>query len=52
MLAVQDMPEVQTAMRNRGADLARMGPAEFRNHIEKETEKWGRVVKQAGIKAE
>jgi tripartite-type tricarboxylate transporter receptor subunit TctC len=52
MLAVQDMPEVQTGMLNRGVDVARMGPAEFRDHIAKETEKWGKVVKQANIKAE
>jgi tripartite-type tricarboxylate transporter receptor subunit TctC len=52
MLAVQDMPEVQTGMINRGVDVARMGPAEFRDHIAKETEKWGKVVKQANIKAE
>jgi tripartite-type tricarboxylate transporter receptor subunit TctC len=50
--AVQDMPEVQTQMLNRGVQVERMGPAEFRAHIEKETEKWGKVVKQAGIKAE
>jgi tripartite-type tricarboxylate transporter receptor subunit TctC len=52
MLAVQDMPEVQTQMRNRGVDVVRMGPEEFRAHIAKETEKWGRVVKQANIKVE
>jgi tripartite-type tricarboxylate transporter receptor subunit TctC len=52
MLAVQAMPEVQTAMLNRGVQVERMGPAEFRAHIAKETEKWGRVVKQANIKAE
>jgi tripartite-type tricarboxylate transporter receptor subunit TctC len=49
---VQDMAEVQTAMLNRGAQVERMGPAEFRAHITKETEKWGRVVKQGNIKAE
>ena len=50
--AVQDMPEVQTQMLNRGAQVERMGPAEFRAHIDKETEKWGKVVKEANIKAE
>ncbi len=49
---VQDMPEVQTAFLNRGAQIERLGPAEFRAFIESETEKWGRVVKAAGIKAE
>ena len=29
-----------------------MGPAQFREHIAKETAKWGRVVKEANIKAD
>jgi tripartite-type tricarboxylate transporter receptor subunit TctC len=52
MLAVQDMADVQQQMINRGAQIERMGPAEFRAHIAKETEKWGRVVKEGNIKAE
>jgi tripartite-type tricarboxylate transporter receptor subunit TctC len=52
MLAVQDMTEVQTSMLNRGAQVEKMGPAEFRAHIAKETEKWGKVVKEGNIKAE
>jgi tripartite-type tricarboxylate transporter receptor subunit TctC len=35
-----------------GAELMRMTPAEFASFMENETAKWGRVVKQAGIKAE
>jgi tripartite-type tricarboxylate transporter receptor subunit TctC len=50
--AVQDMPEVQSLMLNRGANVERMGPAEFRTHIEKETDKWGRVAKAAHMKAD
>jgi tripartite-type tricarboxylate transporter receptor subunit TctC len=50
--AIQDIPEVQTQFSNRGADVERMGPAEFRAHIKAETEKWGRVVKEANIKAD
>jgi tripartite-type tricarboxylate transporter receptor subunit TctC len=52
ILAVQDIPEVQTQFANRGADVERKGPAEFRAFIAAETEKWGRVVKEANIKAE
>lgn len=52
IVAIQDMSDVQTSFANRGADIERMGPAEFRAHIKAETEKWGRVVKQANIKAE
>jgi tripartite-type tricarboxylate transporter receptor subunit TctC len=29
-----------------------MSPAEFAAFIEKETDKWGRVVKEVGIKAQ
>lgn len=50
--AIQDMPEVQQQFINRGAEIEKMGPDEFRAFIEKETEKWGGVVKQAGIKAQ
>ena len=37
---------------NRGVEVERMGPDQFRAYIEKEIEKWGRVVKEANIKAE
>jgi tripartite-type tricarboxylate transporter receptor subunit TctC len=50
--AVQDLADVQTQMLNRGAQVERMGPAEFRAHIVKETAKWGQVVKAGNIKAE
>ena len=47
--AIQDKPEVQKQMLDRGAFVQKMSPAEFRSHIEKETAKWGKVVKDAGI---
>ncbi len=50
--AIQDKPEVQKQMIERGAEVLKLGPAEFRAFIEKETEKWGSVVKQAGIQAQ
>ena len=50
--AIQDKPEVQKQMIDRGAFVQKMGAAEFRSHIEKETEKWGKVVKDAGIQAQ
>jgi tripartite-type tricarboxylate transporter receptor subunit TctC len=49
---VLDKPEVQKQMENRGAFVRKMSPAEFRSHIEKETAKWTKVVKDAGIKAQ
>jgi tripartite-type tricarboxylate transporter receptor subunit TctC len=50
--AVQDMADVQKAFHARGAEIERMGAAEFRAFIENEMAKWGRVVKQAGITAQ
>jgi tripartite-type tricarboxylate transporter receptor subunit TctC len=48
---IQDLPEVQKQFLARGAEVDRMGPNEFRAFIEAEMAKWGRVVKEAGIKA-
>jgi tripartite-type tricarboxylate transporter receptor subunit TctC len=48
--AIQDKPEVQKQMTDRGAFVQKMSPAQFRSHIEKETAKWGKVVNDAGIK--
>ncbi len=50
--AIQDMPEVQKQFASEGADIMRMSSAEFAAFSASELEKWGRVVKQAGIKAE
>jgi tripartite-type tricarboxylate transporter receptor subunit TctC len=50
--AIQDSPELQKLFANEGADLMRMSSAEFSEHIVKELAKWGRVVKEAGIKPE
>jgi tripartite-type tricarboxylate transporter receptor subunit TctC len=47
--AIQQKPEIQKQMIDRGAAVQTMGPAAFRTHIEKETAKWGKVVKDAGI---
>jgi tripartite-type tricarboxylate transporter receptor subunit TctC len=52
IVAIQDMPEVQTQFENRGAHVEKMGPNELRAFYEKEMTKWGRVVKEAGIKAQ
>jgi tripartite-type tricarboxylate transporter receptor subunit TctC len=48
--AALDSPEVQKRMSAEGALIARMSSAEFGDHMVKELEKWGRVIKQAGIK--
>ena len=49
--AIQDMPEVQEQFENRGAFVEKMTSAQFGAFIESETAKWGRVVKEANIKA-
>jgi tripartite-type tricarboxylate transporter receptor subunit TctC len=50
--AIQDNPEVQQQFLNRGAQVLKMSPAAFAAYIEKEIDKWGRVVKEVGIKAQ
>ncbi len=48
--AIQANPEVQKQMASRGAFVLKTSPADFRAYIEKETAKWGKVVRDAGIK--
>lgn len=50
--AILDSAQTQRRFQTEGADVLRMTAGEFGKHIAAETEKWTRVVKQAGIKAE
>ena len=50
--AILDAPEMRRRFEAEGAEVARIGPAEFGGFIASETAKWTRVVKDAGIKAE
>jgi tripartite-type tricarboxylate transporter receptor subunit TctC len=50
LTAAQDSPEMKKSFANEGADVVRMSSAEFGAYIATELEKWGRVVKEAGIK--
>ena len=50
--AIQDTPELQKQFANEGADVMRMSSAEFGAFIAGELAKWGKVVKEAGIKAQ
>jgi len=45
-------PEVRTRFGNLSLDITTTTPQEFEAHLKRELEKWGRVVKAAGIKAE
>jgi tripartite-type tricarboxylate transporter receptor subunit TctC len=49
---VQDMPEVQKQFANEGAAVVKMSTPEFAQFMVKEMNKWERVVKEGGIKAE
>jgi tripartite-type tricarboxylate transporter receptor subunit TctC len=44
--------ETRKRLEGEGADVIRMSPAEFGRFIAEETQKWAKVVKQAGITAE
>jgi tripartite-type tricarboxylate transporter receptor subunit TctC len=49
---VQDMPEVQKQFDAQGASVSKMSSADFGKFMVSELNKWERVVKQAGIKAQ
>ena len=49
--AISD-PKLKTRLANLGAEPMSMTPAEFEKFIAVETEKWSKVVKLAGIKAD
>jgi tripartite-type tricarboxylate transporter receptor subunit TctC len=50
LTAIQDSPEAKKSFSNEGAEVVRMSSAEFGAFIADELAKWGRVVKEAGIK--
>ena len=52
LAAVQESPKTKEQFAAQGADIVQMTSAEFGIFIEKEINKWERVVKEAGIKAE
>jgi tripartite-type tricarboxylate transporter receptor subunit TctC len=43
-------PDVAKHMANEGAEIVAGTPAQFAAYIKSETEKWGRIIKAAGIK--
>jgi tripartite-type tricarboxylate transporter receptor subunit TctC len=50
LAAAQDSPELQRQFANEGAEAVRMSSVEFGAFIASETDKWGKVVREAGIK--
>jgi tripartite-type tricarboxylate transporter receptor subunit TctC len=49
---VVDSPEIRTRFEREGAEPLHMTPQQFAAHMAAETQKWSRVVREAGIKAE
>ena len=49
---VQDLPEIQKQFDADGATIIRMTPAEFGAYMVADMNKWERVVKEGGIKAQ
>lgn len=52
LTAITDSPETRKRFELEGAEVVRMTPSEFATFVAQETEKWTRVVKEAGIKPE
>ena len=47
-----DQPAIQKQIAADGSEIMRMSPSEFAAYMNNEMAKWGKVVKQAGIKAQ
>ena len=52
LAAIVALPETKKRFEDEGSEPVQMGPEEFGRFIASETAKWGRVVKEAGIRAE
>jgi tripartite-type tricarboxylate transporter receptor subunit TctC len=50
--AMLDQPAIQKQIAADGSEIMRMSPSEFASYMDNEMAKWGKVVKQAGIKAQ
>ena len=49
---VQSNPELREPLTSQGLELVSMTPQEFRRHTERFVERWARVIKKVGIKAD
>ncbi|OGA56401.1 MAG: hypothetical protein A3F74_26260 [Betaproteobacteria bacterium RIFCSPLOWO2_12_FULL_62_58] len=52
ILSTLRVPGVREQMARQGLDPIGSSPAEFAAHLQRETTRWARVVKDAGIKAD
>jgi tripartite-type tricarboxylate transporter receptor subunit TctC len=46
------MPDTRQRLASQGADVVASTPDEFAAYIKSETERWAKVIKSAGIRAE
>jgi tripartite-type tricarboxylate transporter receptor subunit TctC len=47
-----ELPDIQKQIAADGSEIMHMSPSEFAAYMDGEMAKWGRVIKQAGIKAQ
>jgi len=52
VVTILQSPEARDALLAQGAETTVMTPAEFAAFVNAEVVKWGKVIKEAGIKAE
>ncbi len=52
VVAVLKLPEARDALLAQGAEASPTTPEEFALYLRKEIDKWGKVIKEAGIKSE
>jgi tripartite-type tricarboxylate transporter receptor subunit TctC len=52
IIGAMQSPEVRARFAGLSLDIVTMTPQEFEGHLKSELEKWGKVVKTAGIRAE
>jgi tripartite-type tricarboxylate transporter receptor subunit TctC len=50
--AIITSPEIKTRLSNDGSEVVASTPEAFAGHIRRELDKWGTVIRNAGIKAE
>ena len=51
-LAALDLPETQKKLDLTGAERVGSTPAELGEHLKRETGRWGRIIKERGIRAD
>jgi tripartite-type tricarboxylate transporter receptor subunit TctC len=49
---LMNAPETKTKLAQIGLDVTTSTPAEFAKHVRTETDKWARVIKEAGIRSD